>query len=152
MSGEIILALRIALTATLYIFTGLALWTLWRDLNRQSKQLMAPQAPPLTLVYPQENGQPRSERFTIASLTVGRDPASEVHLEDKTISAHHARLSYHHGQWWVEDLNSTNGTYLNQEPVVAPMVLTAGDLLRFGQVELQVSFSEQSQFESESQS
>jgi pSer/pThr/pTyr-binding forkhead associated (FHA) protein len=151
MSGEIILALRIALTATLYIFTGLALWTLWKDLNRQSKQLMAPQAPPLTLIYPQENGRPRSERFTNASLTVGRDPASEVHLEDKTISVHHARLSYHHGQWWVEDLSSTNGTYLNEEPVIAPMVLTAGDLLRFGQVELQVSFTEQGQFESESQ-
>ena len=74
---------------------------------------------------------------------MGRDPASDLYIEDKTISARHAKLSYHHGQWWVEDLRSTNGTFLNDEPVQEPLVLASGDRLRFGQVQWQVQAERQ---------
>ncbi len=59
-------------------------------------------------------------------------------MTDETISARHAMLSYHNNQWWVEDLGSTNGTYLNLLPVTTPTVLVGGDILMFGKVSLDV--------------
>ncbi|MEW6406714.1 MAG: FHA domain-containing protein, partial [Chloroflexota bacterium] len=53
-------------------------------------------------------------------------------------STHHARLSFSRGQWWVEDLESTNGTLLNQELVTAPTVVTPGDQLRCGEATLTI--------------
>ena len=82
-------------------------------------------------------------QFTALEAKLGRDPASDLVLEDKTISAQHARLTYHHRQWWIEDLRSTNGTYLNEEPVTAPIVLTDGDHLRLGGLVFQVQLDSQ---------
>jgi hypothetical protein len=141
MSATILLILRVALVAVLYLFLAWALFTLWLDLRRQSKLLGVPQAPPITLSR-QVGEELKSFRYTHPEITIGRDPASDCFLEDKTISAQHARMSFHHGQWWIEDLKSTNGTFLNQEAVVEPLVLTAGDLLRCGQVQFQVSLGE----------
>lgn len=72
---------------------------------------------------------------------VGRDPACDLILADKTVSGQHARLSYQMTQWWVEDLQSTNGTRLNQEAVSSPVVLTSGDELCFGQLVFQVQIA-----------
>jgi pSer/pThr/pTyr-binding forkhead associated (FHA) protein len=77
--------------------------------------------------------------FARADATIGRDPANEVHLEDSAVSARHARFCYHHGQWWVEDLNSTNGTFLNSERLKIPAVVMTGDLVRCGEVTFTVS-------------
>lgn len=141
MSGPVLLALRIALTVALYAFLGWALYTLWQDLRRQSKLLTSSQVPRLTLIH-QVDGISKAFRYSTAEVTIGRDPACDFHLEDKTISAQHARLSYHHSQWWVEDLHSTNGTFLNQEPVSEPVVITAGDQLRCGQLIFEIGIGE----------
>lgn len=141
MSGPILLIIRFLLAAALYAFLGWALWTLWRDLRRGSEALVGPQAPLLSLILAGEEGD-RPFRFTTPEVIIGRDPANDCPLEDKTISAQHARLSYHHGQWWVEDLGSRNGTFLNQEPVVEPLVVASGDRLRCGQVVLGISIGE----------
>jgi pSer/pThr/pTyr-binding forkhead associated (FHA) protein len=131
MSGTLLLALRLALAAGLYGFLLWALYTLWRSLQAHSERLAARQPPPITLT-PAGDGAP--ERFTLPLVIIGRDPACECPIEDPTVSTQHARLSYHHNQWWIEDLHSRNGTYLNQEPVTAPIVLTNADQLRCGQV------------------
>lgn len=141
MSGPILFALRIAVILALYTFLAWALYTMWQDLKRQVRSMAERQAPPLTLVGLAENER-RTYRFTQPEVTIGRDPACEWHLEDKTISAQHARLSFHHGQWWVEDLHSTNGTFLNQNPVAEPLVITLGDQLRCGQLEFVVGLSD----------
>jgi pSer/pThr/pTyr-binding forkhead associated (FHA) protein len=72
--------------------------------------------------------------FNQPEVIIGRSASCDVILEDKTVSGRHARLAYHHGQWWLEDLGSTNGTFLNGEPVSAAVVLTHGDQLRCGQM------------------
>jgi pSer/pThr/pTyr-binding forkhead associated (FHA) protein len=72
---------------------------------------------------------------------VGRDPACDLILADKTVSGQHARLSYQMTQWWVEDLQSTNGSRLNQQAVSSPVVLTSGDELCFGQLVFQVQIA-----------
>jgi len=146
MSGPVLLAIRIALAAALYAFAGWALYVLWKELRQQSLALRLPQAPALLLT----GTDLKIHRFTRAEISIGRDPTSSCHLEDPTISAQHARLTYHHGHWWVEDLKSTNGTFLNAEAVVEPVVITTGDMLRFGQLIFQVSIGDPSLPEAQS--
>jgi pSer/pThr/pTyr-binding forkhead associated (FHA) protein len=133
MSGLILLLLRIALAIGLYTFLGWGLLTLWRDFKRQTSTLASRQPPPITLLHLIEE-ETLPYQFNIPEITIGRDPACDCTLNDQTVSAQHTRLSYHQGQWWVEDLRSTNGTFLNQENVAVPLVITDGDELRCGQV------------------
>jgi hypothetical protein len=145
MTGAIlVLVLRIALAILLYAFVGWAFYTLWRDLNQQSQTLASHKIPPLLLKVQGEN-ELEPHYFTIPELIVGRDPQCDFHIQDDTVSAHHSRLSYHHHQWWVEDIHSTNGTYLNQERLTTPTVMITGDELRFGQVTLTVVVGENNQ-------
>jgi pSer/pThr/pTyr-binding forkhead associated (FHA) protein len=138
MSGPILLVIRIATAAALYAFLGWGLWLLWRDLRRHSRELGAPLNPPLMLTVEGEI-QPATYRFTTPEVTIGRDSTCECSLDEPTISARHARLSYHHAQWWVEDLHSRNGSFLNDEPVRGQVVITSGDSLRCGSVVLVVA-------------
>lgn len=141
LSGLILLAIRVALVIALYSFLSWALLTLWREMKRQAELLASRQSPPITLLY--RNGdESRPYRFTIPEISIGRDPTCDCQLDDKTVSANHARLSHHHGQWWIEDLGSTNGTFLNHEPVSTPLVITSGDELRFGQVVVTIAIGE----------
>jgi len=134
MSGPILLALRILLIASLYGLLGWAFYTLWLDLRRQVDVAAIPAIPLLKLSG--ENDGQDIFSFSLEEVSVGRDPAADLCLDHPTISARHARLRFHHSQWWVEDLNSKNGTFLNGEPVNEPMVITQGDRLGFGQVSL----------------
>ena len=142
MSGPIFLVLRLVLSGFLYAFFGWALWTLWRDLRQQNQLLHSVRPPALSLIA-QTSKPEAAYRFTQLEVLVGRDPACDCCLDDITISARHARLSYHHGQWWVEDLHSRNGTFLNQQPVSEAVVLTTGDELRYGQLIFQISLGEE---------
>jgi pSer/pThr/pTyr-binding forkhead associated (FHA) protein len=50
-------------------------------------------------------------------LTIGRSPHSDLFLDDITVSRHHARVLRDEGGFWVEDLNSLNGTYVNRKRI-----------------------------------
>jgi hypothetical protein len=131
--GIALLGLRLAVSLALYTFLGWALLTLWRDLQRQNQLLTARQVPPISLLRQPWDGS-RPYRFTSAEIVIGRDQTCDCCLDEKTVSGNHARLRYHQGQWWIEDLDSTNGTFLNNEPVITPLVLASDDELRCGQV------------------
>jgi len=145
MTGAVlVLVLRIALAAVLYAFVGWAFYTLWRDLNQQSRTLASHKIPPLLLkVQGEQETEPRY--FSNPELIIGRDPQCDLHIQNDTVSARHSRLSYHHRQWWIEDMHSTNGTYLNQERLTTPTVMITGDELRCGQVTLTVIVGENNQ-------
>ncbi len=130
MTGTVLLILRILLGVLLYAFLGWALFTLWRDLRRQTALQAERQVRPVSLTF---DGLDKLS-FNQPEVIIGRSASCDVILEDKTVSGRHARLAYHHGQWWLEDLGSTNGTFLNGEPVSAAVVLTHGDQLRCGQM------------------
>jgi FHA domain len=132
-SAIILLILRLLLAALLYAFLGWALYVLWRDLKQQGELLAARQPPPLTLTTQVEE-QAISQRYTHSEVILGRETTCDFPLDDQTVSSRHARLSYHHQQWWLEDLASTNGSFLNGEAVTTPVVITHGDELRLGQV------------------
>jgi len=137
MSGVILLILRIILTLSLYAFVGWSVWLLWEDLSKQSRMLAA-QQPPLLSLERDVEGDPQPIRFRTTEVVIGRDPACDYTISNTTVSARHTRLAYRSGHWWVEDLQSTNGTYLNQEPVGEPIVITSGDRIRCGQVTLRL--------------
>ncbi|HWQ47064.1 MAG TPA: FHA domain-containing protein [Longilinea sp.] len=137
MSGILVLALRIVVAVCLYAFFGWALWILWREL-RLHAQLTAERHIP-ALILRLENADPQDyRRFTSPLAMIGRDSMCDFILRDETISAQHARLSYHHNQWWLEDIGSMNGTFINEEPVSVPTVVMDGDLVRCGQVMLEI--------------
>jgi pSer/pThr/pTyr-binding forkhead associated (FHA) protein len=127
MSGPVVLALRLLLTICLYAFLVWGLMSLWRDIKLQSVLLAARKVPPISLTFTQNNQVSQIRRFIQAEVTIGRDPACECPVEDDAISGRHARLSYHHNQWWLEDLDSTNGTLFNHEKLSIPTVVVSGD-------------------------
>lgn len=139
MSGPVVFALRLLLTISLYVFLAWAFITLWRDIKMQGSFLVTHTIPPLSLTIRQAEAAPQIRNFVRAEVTIGRNPACECPLDDETISARHARLSYHHNQWWLEDLNSTNGTMLNQERVTLPTVVISGDEFSCGDTRMTIS-------------
>lgn len=64
---------------------------------------------------------------------VGRDVTNDITVGDSEVSRQHARLTRTPGGYVVEDLGSTNGSYVNGERLAAPRVLSAGDLLGMGE-------------------
>jgi hypothetical protein len=73
-------------------------------------------------------------------LTIGRSPGCGVSMpEDIYTSTLHARLFRHNEQLWVEDLGSTNGTYVNSERIAKAVRLGKGDMLQVGSTVFEVS-------------
>ncbi len=66
-------------------------------------------------------------------LLVGRDSSSAVAINDAEISRKHARLTFQGGKYVLEDLGSTNGTFVNGQRVASPVVLKSGDVVSFGE-------------------
>jgi pSer/pThr/pTyr-binding forkhead associated (FHA) protein len=143
MSGSIVLALRLALALALYAFLGWALITLWRDLQKQATALTSRRTPGISLRVRAGSAAPVLKHFVQAEITIGRDPTCDIFISDDTISARHARLTYHHAQWWLEDLGSTNGTRLNGQAVTTATVLTNDDEIACGTTTLVVDIAAQ---------
>jgi hypothetical protein len=141
MSGAVMLALRLILAFALYGFLGWALLILWREINRQGVSLANRRVPGLNLTIRHKQAPPIIKNFIQSSITLGRDPGCDIPLIDDTVSTRHAQLTYHHNQWWLEDLSSTNGTTLNQIIITMPTVLTAGDEIKCGDTRLIVNLS-----------
>src|SRR6185436_6684469 len=66
-------------------------------------------------------------------LTIGRDSANEIVINDAEISRRHARLTYQGGKYVLEDLGSTNGTFVNGQRLAGPRVLKPGEVVSFGE-------------------
>ena len=95
-----------------------------------------------------EEGLPRSvaivvqktgQRYPLKTrkVKIGRGPSNQVIIPDDTFtSRNHAWITFEDGEFWLEDLGSTNGTLLNGHPVVKRQVLSSGDKIRVGHTEL----------------
>lgn len=138
MSGPIVLVLRVLLAASLYAFLGWALWLMWQELNRTSNRLARRRVPAIRLEVRTKKGNQTPRAFTQPEIIVGRDPLADVTIADQAVSLRHALLSFHHGQWWLDDLGSTNGTRLNRVQLTGSTVLTNGDEIKCGQARLVV--------------
>ena len=137
MSGIIFLILRFLLALALYAFVGWSIYVLWNELRLKSTTVVAQAVPEITLSA--EDLDNLLQSFVLPEITLGRDSTCNFIIPDETISSCHARLSYHHNQWWVEDMQSTNGTFLNDERLYTPTVVIDGDEIKLGKISLEIS-------------
>jgi hypothetical protein len=111
----------------------------------ERKPAKAPRAKPAAAPKPRRgNRAPSSLTVTEGPLTgtslrlresgtlIGRNPECALVLDDDFASGRHARIFEREGTWYVEDLGSTNGTFLGAERLTAPVAVESGTMLRIG--------------------
>ncbi|MBT3669647.1 MAG: FHA domain-containing protein [Chloroflexi bacterium] len=135
LSGWVLLLLRIGILVALYGFLAWGLIFLWRDINQRTGSDTPPFNQTISFIDNHGNEFP----FKINTILVGRDPQSEFHIQNETVSLTHAKVTFEKNQWWIEDLESRNGTLLNESRVSMPVVLTIGDKIQFGEVGFSLS-------------
>jgi pSer/pThr/pTyr-binding forkhead associated (FHA) protein len=141
MTAVVFLILRILLCISLYAFLFSLFYILWKDIRQQGSWLSKRKFPSIGLSFITLDSQIRIRHFEGDEINIGRDPASECYLEDENVSSHHAKLKFHHAQWWLEDLGSTNGTFINKQPLKTPVVVISGDEIGCGKNTLTVSIT-----------
>lgn len=100
---------------------------------------MAEQQKTPTLILKVTIAGERKEFRETTPFRIGRSDECEVSLHDQHVSRVHARCFFEDGQWWLEDLNSSNGTYVGQERVMRVPVST-GTIVRLGVQGIDVFF------------
>ncbi len=136
-----LLVLRVLIALSLYVFLGLLMRAIWQDLQFGSQQALEAQRPAGRLVVIESDEavvEPGHEYLLQEVTTIGRGPGNSIILPDSSISVEHARIGRRLGQWWLEDRNSRNGTFLNEIPASEPVVLTDGDEIRIGRIRLRL--------------
>jgi eukaryotic-like serine/threonine-protein kinase len=73
-----------------------------------------------------------SYRFHQVVTTIGRTNGNDLIIQGRTVSRRHARLLFDNGRWYLEDLQSANGTLVNNVRVYQPVALNDGDVINFG--------------------
>ena len=143
MIATVVLLLRLILAIALYAFLGWALWMLLQELKQQGDKLAAQKKPTITLHFRIGESKESIQHFEQPEIMIGRDTNCDLSMMDEALSAHHARLTHHHGQWWLEDLNSTNGTFLNHEMLTTPAVVITGDHFKCGNTRFDIQVEEE---------
>ena len=88
------------------------------------------------LVVERGGGLKQGARYDLfGGLSIGRGTEADVQIEDRYASGLHARIYAHRGNFYLEDLKSTNGTLLNDEALAGEAELVAGDRIRIGDTE-----------------
>jgi FHA domain len=149
---EALLALKIAFLVLLYLFIWRIVASASRDIRTpQESMILSPSdtaglrravAAPrgrLTVVDSPALGEGEVLTIDSAPLTLGRGGQNTIALDgDEFASARHAQVEARSDGLWVEDLGSTNGTFVNGARVTTPRKLQAGDIVRVGQTDLRV--------------
>jgi hypothetical protein len=83
----------------------------------------------------ERKGQQIDRQFILSGgvITIGRDLAVEIVLDDPQVARHHARLTFAEAGYFISDLNSPPATFVNDVPVPMPRPLKHGDLIRLGE-------------------
>lgn len=146
MSDQLLTILKLCLLVLLYLFFLRVLRAVWAELRAPAVTVAAVEpkrgkrkaeakatrrtGTQLRVLEPSDQ---RGRTFSLADeLTVGRAAGCSVTLDDTFVSQIHARVFGRDGQWFVEDLGSTNGSYVNRTKVTGPMVIGVGDRLQVG--------------------
>lgn len=94
----------------------------------------------LIVMTPGTTGLQPGYAFELQAVNViGRRPDTDIALNDSFLSSEHALLEWRGDSWWLEDQNSTNGTFVNDIEVRDPTPITYGDIVRVGRVEMKLS-------------
>jgi pSer/pThr/pTyr-binding forkhead associated (FHA) protein len=143
MDDPIAVLLKFAFLAVLYLFLLWIARSALKDLGRSRPSPIdgsagpadgIPRAPLLIVVG--GGGLQAGAQFAIdGSTTIGRSPQAEVRIDDSFASARHARIYEREGLYYVEDMGSTNGTYLNERQLRSQKQLRGEDRIRIGDTE-----------------
>jgi pSer/pThr/pTyr-binding forkhead associated (FHA) protein len=132
--AEFLLILRFVLAGLLYTFLALLFYLIWEDFRHHGRTDTSP-VDPATLTA--ESEATPEQQFSLRTVTaIGRSRDNHVMIDDPFASANHAIIVWREGRWWVEDLDSHNGTYLNSERINKPQPLTTGDRISIGETNL----------------
>jgi hypothetical protein len=121
----------------MYLLLAVVVWMEARELAHATTRRISPIAPARgkriasRLVLSEGNGPPSANLVTPETL-IGRDASCHVTIPDASVSHRHARVYHSDGEWYVEDLGSTNGTFVNDRPLTRPVVLRPGDTVTIG--------------------
>ena len=140
MDGFLVLlwAVRLLFLGLLYLFLFQVVRALVRDLRAASASAVAELGRLHVLASPAED-PPVGAAFSLDAITsLGRDVNNSIVIEDPFASQEHAILTFRGRSWYVEDLGSTNGTYVNGNRVDGVAPLGFGDELQVGQVRLRL--------------
>jgi hypothetical protein len=158
MSTLTLLLIRIAFLAVLWLFVIAAVGVVRTDLlgssrpGRQRRQRKPPQVKAPRPARPGRIGRGAPQRLLVTAgglagtsigladqqITIGRANDATLVLHDDYASTRHARLFPQDGQWIVEDLGSTNGTYLDRQKVTQPTPVPPGVPIRIGKTVLEL--------------
>ena len=155
--AEVLLVLKIAFLVLLYLFVVRVIRSAGREERKapsQDSMILTPQAAAaaglrrgtpvrraVLLVVQRSPSLSEGDEFPLnsAPVTVGRGGQNDLVLSgDEFASARHARIEVRGDGAWVQDLDSTNGTYVNGSRVAGAQRLGAGDVLRVGETDLRV--------------
>jgi hypothetical protein len=148
--SEALLVLKIAFLVLLYLFIWRIVRSAARDVGLpQESFVLAPGSIPglgeqpdleagkLVVLKSPALGEGEEWELDSSPLTVGRSSRNDLQLErDEYASSTHARIEPRRDGVWLEDVGSTNGTYLNGIRLTRPKRLTSGDVVRIGETEL----------------
>jgi pSer/pThr/pTyr-binding forkhead associated (FHA) protein len=155
MSELTLLLIRIAYLAVLWIFVLSAISVIRSDMfgarvpeaaraaeprGREGKQKTPPKrrgSPTHVLVTEGSNAGERAE-LAAAPILIGRGSDAAIRLDDDYVSTRHARIAASGDQWYVEDLGSTNGTYIGTVRITQPTTITLGTQVRIGKTILEL--------------
>ncbi len=150
MPHSLLQILRYSLLAAIWLFFVYAARMVWVEVRRSRAEqpakaaLAAPVAADKALALRLRVVDPPQRRGRVFELgdevTVGRSPGCAVPLDDDTFaSSIHARVFRRSGELWLEDLGSTNGTWVNDERLNVPVRLRRGDRVKIGSTVLEVA-------------
>ncbi|MDP9272758.1 MAG: FHA domain-containing protein [Chloroflexota bacterium] len=145
MTGDV---LRLTLLAAQLAFLGilyLALFSfsrsLLRDLRLAERVQKAAQTGigRLAVLESPEDEPPVGQTISLGPInSIGRNVNSTIYVEDDFASATHAMLTFRGRAWFVEDQESTNGTYVNGHRIDRPVALSYGDELTIGRIRMRL--------------
>jgi hypothetical protein len=130
--------LRLIFLAMLYAFLWMVVRALVRDLRAAAREPTTELGRLVIVASP--SGEPAAgAAFALDAITsLGRDVNNSIVLEDEFVSTTHAALTYRGRAWYVEDLGSTNGTFVNGSQVDGLAPIAFGDEIQVGQVRLRL--------------
>lgn len=164
MPEQLLTVLKVCLLILLYLFFLRVLRAVWAEVQEPavatpaggSTRRSEPVGAPATSPRPDSEKRRRRKRdamqrlvaveptalagtaYPLASeMTIGRAPGCTVVIEDQFVSSVHTRVFQREDKWMVEDLGSTNGTYLNRRKVTGPAIVHKGDRIQVGNVVLE---------------
>ena len=126
---------RFCATVALYAVLAGALWILWTDIRSAQKIVLLTSQPAGELVELASN-----QIYPLMPIcSVGRASTNVITIDDPAVSLEHALITRRDLAWWLEDLNSRNGTYLNEHRLETAAVITSGDIISVGHTQFQIN-------------